>query len=252
MKLAGKTALVTGGGTGIGQDAALAFAKAGAKVAVTGRRPEPLEETAALIRADGGTVITCPGDITVRSDLESIYEKLDSEWGQLDILLNNAGSAMFKPFMQTTMDDFDYIYRIDLRSVFETTQVMVPLLNKNSGSSIINISSILGVMGNRDAAAYCAMKGGVVNLTRALAHALGPDIRVNCICPSHIVTPMMQEEMDRLEEKGKMHKLTGMFPMQRVGYPDDMTGAIMFFASDDSKWITGDILMVDGGLSCYV
>lgn len=252
MKLAGKTALVTGGGTGIGQDAALAFAKAGAKVAVTGRRPGPLEETAALVRADGGTVITCPGDITVRSDLESIYQRLDSEWGRLDILLNNAGSAMFKPFMQTTMDDFDYIYRIDLRSVFETTQVMVPLLNKNSGSSVINISSILGVMGNRDATAYCAMKAGVVNLTRALAHALGPDIRVNCICPSHIVTPMMQDEMDRLEEKGKMHKLTGMFPMQRVGYPDDMTGAIMFFASDDSKWITGDILMIDGGLSCYV
>lgn len=252
MKLAGKTALVTGGGTGIGRDAALAFAREGAKVAVTGRRPEPLEETVTLIKAGGGTAMACPGDVTVRTDLESLYDRLNSEWGRLDILLNNAGSAMFKPFMQTTMEDFDYIFRIDLRSVFEMTQVMAPLMKKNNSGSIINISSILGVLGNKDATAYCAMKGGVVNLTRALAHALGPDIRVNCICPSHIVTPMMQEEMDRLEKKGKMHKLTGIFPMQRVGYPDDMTGAIMFFASDDSKWLTGDILMVDGGLSCYV
>jgi 3-oxoacyl-[acyl-carrier protein] reductase len=252
MRLTGKTALVTGGGTGIGRDAAIAFAREGAKVAVMGRRPEPLEETVAIIKAEAGTAIACPGDVTLRADLDTLCRKLDNEWGRLDILLNNAGSAMFKPFMQTSMEDFDYIFRIDLRSVFEMTQVMAPLMKKNNGGSIINISSILGVLGNKDATAYCAMKGGVVNLTRALAHALGPEIRVNCICPSHIITPMMQDEMDRLEKKGKMHKLTGMFPMQRVGYPDDMNGAIMFFASDDSKWLTGDILMVDGGLSCYV
>ncbi len=252
MRLTGKTAMVTGGGTGIGRGAAIALAREGAKVAVMGRRPDPLEETVEIIKLNGGTAIACPGDVTSRDDLGRSYTMIQNEWGRLDILVNNAGAAIFKPFMETTMEEFDHIFRVDLRSVFETTQVMVPLMIANDGGSIVNISSILGVLGSKDSTAYCAMKGGVVNLTRALAHALGPDIRVNCICPSHVVTPMMQEEMDRVERKGKMKKLTSMFPLKRIGYPDDMEGAILFFASDESKWLTGDILMVDGGLSCYI
>jgi len=252
MKLTGKTALITGGGTGIGRGAALALAREGAKVAVMGRRPDPLEETVELIKLNGGAAIACPGDVTIRADLERTCALLENEWGRLDVLINNAGAVIFKPFLETTMKEFDHVFRVDLRSVFETTQLVVPLMMKNGGGSIVNISSILGVLGSKDATAYCAMKGGVVNLTRALAHALGPAIRVNCLCPSHILTPMMQDEIDRIEQKGKMKKLTSMFPMQRIGYPDDMEGAILFFASDDSKWLTGDILMVDGGLSCYV
>ncbi len=96
------------------------------------------------------------------------------------------------------------------------------------------------------------MKGGVVQLSRAMAAELGPEIRVNCICPSHIVTPMMQGEIDRLEASGKIDKLNRIFPMKRVGYPDDMNGIIVFFASNESSWLTGNIFMVDGGLSCYV
>lgn len=252
MKLKGKAALVTGGGTGIGRGAALALAKEGARVAVMGRRPSPLEETVEEIKLLGGTALACPGDVTLRSDIEKARILISNEWERLDILVNNAGSAMFKPFLQTTMEEFDEIYRIDLRSVFEVSQVMVPLMLENGGGSIINIASILGVMGSKTATAYCAMKGGVVNLTRALAHSLGPAIRVHCLCPSHIMTPMMQEEMDHLEETGKMNKLTRMFPMQRVGYPEDMTGSIVFLASDDSAWMTGNVIMVDGGLSCYV
>jgi len=252
MKLQGKVALVTGGGTGIGQGAALAMAGAGAKIAVMGRRVDLLEQTVEEIKQKGGLAMACPGDVTVREHIEMTRSRVEKEWGRLDILVNNAGSAMFKPFPHTTMEDFDRIYNIDLRSVFEVTQVMAPLMMDNGGGSIVNISSILGVRGNKDATAYCAMKGGVVNLTRALAHALGPDIRVNCLCPSHIVTPMMQDEMDYLEKNDKMHKLTGLFPMKRVGYPEDMNGAVLFFAGEDSRWLTGNILMVDGGLSCYV
>lgn len=252
MKLDGKVALITGGGTGIGRAAAVALATEGARVIVMGRRPDPLEETVEEVKINGGAAIACPGDVTERTDLEKTRVLISNEWGRLDILVNNAGSAMFKPFARTTMDDFDYIYRIDLRSVFETTQVMQPLIMENGGGSIINISSILGVRGNADATAYCAMKGGVVNLTRALAHALGPAIRVNCLCPSHIATPMMQDQLDRLEKGGKMNKLNRLFPMKRVADPEDITGSILFFAGDDSKWMTGNIVMVDGGLSCYV
>ncbi|MDD2620882.1 MAG: SDR family oxidoreductase, partial [Syntrophomonadaceae bacterium] len=203
MKLKDKVALVTGGGTGIGQEAALALAAQGAKVMVLGRRHEPLKETVGKIKKAGGEALACSTDVTQKAQIEKAAEMLKEHWGGLDILVNNAGSALFKPFMETTLEEFDQIYRIDLRSVFAVSQIMVPLLKLGEGGSIINIASILGVLGNANASAYCAMKGGVVNLTRAMAAGLGPEIRVNCLCPSHIVTPMMQEELDRLAAAGK-------------------------------------------------
>lgn len=252
MKLEGKVAIVTGGGTGIGKGGAIALAAEGARVIVAGRRLEPLEETVAEIKAQGGTALACSTDVTNRAEIEKMRDLAKNEWGRLDILVNNAGSAMYKPFLDITMEDLDYTYRIDLRSVFEVTQVMVPLMLEGGGGNIINVSSILGTLGSKGQSAYCAMKAGVVNLTRALAHELGPEIRVNCLCPSHIITPMMQGQIDYLTAAGKMDKLNRLFPMKRVGYPEDMNGAIVFFASDDAKWLTGNIFMVDGGLSCYV
>ncbi len=251
MRLENKVAIVTGGGTGIGKQAAIDMAAEGAKVLVMGRRAEPLEETVAEIKKAGGKAIAFSGDVTKTEDVEKARELVKEEWGRLDILVNNAGSGMRKPFLETTLEEFDYIYQIDLRSVFLVTQVMLPLMQESGNGSIINISSILGVLGSKNSSAYCAMKGGVVQLTRALAAELGPIIRVNCLCPSHIVTPMMQWEIDRLEAAGKMDKLNKLFPMKRVGYPDDMSGSIIFFAADESKWLTGNIFMIDGGLSCY-
>ncbi len=252
MKLTDKVAIITGGGTGIGQGAAIALAAKGAKVVVAGRRPEPLRETVKIIEDAGGMALACPTDVTQTDQIEKLAQLVKEKWGRLDILINNAGSALNKPFMQTSLDEFDELYRIDLRSVFAVSQIMVPLLKEDGGGSIINIASILGLLGSKGSAAYCAMKGGVVNLTRAMAAELGPDIRVNCLCPSHIITPMMQPQMDHLEATGKMDKLNRLFPMKRVGYPDDMNGSILFFASDHSKWLTGNIFMIDGGLSCYV
>lgn len=251
MRLENKVAIVTGGGTGIGKQAAIDMAAEGAKVLVMGRRVEPLEETVAEIKKAGGQALAFSGDVTKTEEVERARDLVKEEWGRLDILVNNAGSGMRKPFLETTLEEFDYIYQIDLRSVFLVTQVMLPLMQESGNGSIINISSILGVLGSKNSSAYCAMKGGVVQLTRALAAELGPVIRVNCLCPSHIVTPMMQWEIDRLEAAGKMDKLNRLFPMKRVGYPDDMSGSIIFFASDESKWLTGNIFMIDGGLSCY-
>lgn len=252
MRLSGKVALVTGGGTGIGQGAAIALAAEGAKVMVLGRRPDPLNETVAIIEEAGGEALACPTDVTNVDQIQQAVELLKKRWGRADILVNNAGSAMRKPFMKTTLEDLDELYQVDLRSVFAMSQALVPLLKEDGGGSIINISSILGVLGSANSTAYCAMKGGVVQLSRAMAAELGPEIRVNCICPSHIITPMMQGEVDRLEAAGKMDRLNRLFPMKRVGYPDDMNGSIVFFASDDSAWLTGNVFMVDGGLSCYV
>lgn len=251
MRLKDKVAIVTGGGTGIGKQAAIDMAKEGAKVLVMGRRLQPLEETVAEIKAANGIALAFSGDVTKTEDIEKARDLVKNEWGRLDILINNAGSGLRKPFLETTIEEFDYLYQIDLRSVFVVTQIMVPLMLESGGGSIINISSILGVLGSKDSSAYCAMKGGVVQLTRALAAELGPEIRVNCLCPSHIITPMLAPMIDHLEATGKMGKLNKLFPMKRVGYPEDMSGSIIFFASDDSKWLTGNIFMIDGGLSCY-
>jgi 3-oxoacyl-[acyl-carrier protein] reductase len=251
MKLSGRVALVTGGGSGIGRGAAISLAAEGAAVIVMGRRIEPLEETVKLIASNGGEALALAGDVTRTEEIVKVYNTIKERWGHLDILVNNAGSGMRKPFLEVSMEEFDQIYRIDLRSVFEVTKVMVPLMQSGSGS-IINIASILGVLGSPNSSVYCAMKGGVVQLTRALAAELGPAIRVNCLCPSHIVTPMMEPALKQAEAKGKMDKLNSLFPMKRVGYPEDMNGSIVFFASDDSGWLTGNIFMVDGGLSCYV
>ena len=185
-------------------------------------------------------------------DIERLKDFVQENYGRLDILVNNAGSSLFKSFLDTSVEDLDRIYQVDLRSVYLVSQYMVPLMRENGGGSIINISSILGVLGGKKVSAYCAMKGGVVMLTKALAAELGPEIRVNCLCPSHIVTDMMQLEMERLEKSGKMDLLTRRFPMKRVAYPEDMKGVMLFFASEDSAWLTGNIFMVDGGLSCYI
>lgn len=252
MKLEGKVAIITGGGTGIGRAAAIALAAEGARVAVMGRRPEPLNETIDIIKEQGGEGLAIPSDVTIMADIEKARDLLRGSYGRLDVLINNAGSALFKSFRQTTLEDFDRIYQVDLRSVFAVSQIMLPLMLESGGGSIINISSILGVLGGKNSSAYCAMKGGVVQLTRAMAAELGPEIRVNCLCPSHIITPMMEDELSRIESKGKMDKLTKMFPMKRLAYPEDMNGSILFYASDDSKWLTGNILMIDGGLSCYI
>ncbi len=252
MKLEGKVALITGGGTGIGKAAAQIIAAEGGVSIVAGRRIAPLEETAADITSAGGKAMACPADVTSIEDIAKLGNIIKEKYGRIDILINNAGSAMFKSFIDTTVEDLDRLYQVDLRSVFLVSQQMVPLMKESGGGSIINVSSILGVLGGKKVSAYCAMKGGVVQLTRALAAELGPDIRVNCLCPSHIITDMMEEEMQRIEAAGKLEQLNKLFPMKRVGYPQDIKGIILFFSSEDSAWLTGNIFMVDGGLSCYV
>ena len=150
MKLEGKVAMITGGGTGIGKAAALSLASEGARVLINGRRLQPLEETVAEIEAAGGIALAFPGDVTKTEDLISMRDEIKAKWGRLDILINNAGSGMRKPFLQTTLEEFDYMYQIDLRSVFNVTQVMLPLMQESGGGSIINIASILGVLGSKD------------------------------------------------------------------------------------------------------
>ncbi|MGE5418249.1 MAG: SDR family NAD(P)-dependent oxidoreductase [Acidobacteriota bacterium] len=253
MKLKEKVAVITGGGTGIGRDAAMALAREGAKIIVSGRRLEPLEETVQLIKSEGGEAAAVSADVTNWDSISALQEATKKLYGNVDILVNNAGSALYKPFLDITLEEFDYVMNIDLRSVFAVTKAFVPMMIENGGGSVINISSILGVFGGMNQSAYCAAKGGVNNMTRALAAELGPmQIRVNCICPSHIETPMMAPMLDHLKEKGKMEKLEKVFPLRRIGFPADTSGAVLFYAGPDSSWVTGTIMVLDGGMSCFV
>jgi NAD(P)-dependent dehydrogenase (short-subunit alcohol dehydrogenase family) len=174
MKLEGKVALITGGGTGIGKAAAQMVAEEGGISIVAGRRIGPLEETVAEITQAGGKAAACPADVSKVEDIERLKDFVQENYGRLDILVNNAGSSLFKSFLDTSVEDLDRIYQVDLRSVYLVSQYMVPLMRENGGGSIINISSILGVLGGKKVSAYCAMKGGVVMLTKALAAELGP------------------------------------------------------------------------------
>lgn len=252
MRLKDRVAIITGGGTGIGKDAAITMAKEGARIIVTGRRPEPLAETVQLIKSAGGEALAVPGDVTSLEDIQGLKNTVMERWGRVDILVNNAGTAHSKPFLEISMEEFDHILQVDLRSVFAMCQAFVPVMQQQGGGSIVNISSILGVFGGLRMSAYCAAKGGVNNLTRALAAELGPSVRVNAICPSHIDTAMMAGIFEYWKSTNKWDKLLKVFPLKRVGIPEDVSSAILFFASDDSSWITGQILVLDGGMSCYV
>ena len=252
MKLSGKVAMVTGGGTGIGKGAAIALAAEGAKVVVLGRRLEPLQETVNEIVEAGGEGLAISTDITKIDQIKGALQKVTETWGRLDILVNNAGAGLRKSFLEISLEELDNLYNVDLRGVFAVTQTMVPLLKEDGGGSIVNIASILGVTGSPNFTSYCAMKGGVVNLSRALAAELGPEIRVNCLCPAHIVTPLTQSKHDRWAATGKTDALIRRFPMKRIGSVEDMNGSVIFFASVDSRWITGQVVTIDGGLDCYI
>ena len=252
MKLKGKVAMVTGGGTGIGKSVAIALAVEGAKVVVLGRRLEPLQETVREIVEAGGEALAVSTDITKIDQINNALQQVKETWGRLDVLVNNAGAGLRKSFLEISLEELDTLYNVDLRGVFAVTQVMVPLLKEAGGGSIINIASILGVTGSPNFTSYCAMKGGVVNLSRALAAELGPEIRVNCLCPAHIVTPMTQSKHDRWVATGKADALIRRFPAKRIGSVEDMNGSVIFFASDDSLWITGQVVTIDGGLNCYI
>ncbi|MGE5398579.1 MAG: SDR family NAD(P)-dependent oxidoreductase [Chitinophagales bacterium] len=252
MKLADRVAVITGGGTGIGQDAALTLAREGARVVVSGRRIEPLQETVKLVEEIGGEALAVSCDVTVDSDIERLRDETMNKWGRVDILINNAGAAMMQKFNDTSLEDFDKVYRVDLRSVFAVSKAFVPIMQEQGKGVIVNVSSILGVFGGLRMSAYCAAKGGVNNLTRAMAAELGPAIRVNAVCPSHIETPMMSGSFEYLKSQNKWEKLLKVFPLKRVGYPVDTSNAILFLASDDSSWITGNIMVLDGGMSCFV
>ena len=248
-RLAGKVALISGGGTGIGLATAEEFSRQGALVVVAGRRLEPLHEAVESIRREGGTAEAATGDVGRAADAASLVTATISSFGRIDVLVNNAGQELVANTLDTTEEWWDRVMDTNLKSVYLVSREALPHMIEGGGGSIINVSSQLGFVGAKNFAAYTASKGAVVNLTRSMAldHA-ADNVRVNALCPGAVDTPLLRRQFeDREGPQGTLEDLAKLHPIGRLGRPSEIAHAAVFLASDESSFMTGASLVVDGG-----
>ncbi len=249
MRLAEKVALVTGGGTGMGSAIAKVFLKEGARVAITGRRKEPLEETLSALDPGSKKAIMIQGDVSQVKDASRMVEKTVATFGKLNILVNNAG-VVHKDggVVESQEEGWDVTMDINVKGIYLMSKFALPELLKAEGN-IINIASIFGVSGCPWSVAYGASKGAVVNLTRSMALDLASkNVRVNCICPGLIDTPMYQNVVKKFGGPKEVERIVlKNYTLPGVGNPEDIAYAALYLASDEARYVTGAILPVDGG-----
>ena len=250
MRLKDKVAIVTGAGTGLGRAIAIMFAREGAKVALNGRRKEPLEKVAAEIAQAGGTALACAGDVTKAADVKRMVEATVTAFGRLDILVNNAGGIPERgPVLGMSEEGFRKTLDVNLTSAFLCSKQALPELIKTRGN-IVNVASLAGLRGAPNNTAYGAAKGGMVILTKDMAVDYAPQgVRVNAVCPAYVETDLNRELLADMKKTGEYEALVKMHPLGRLGEPDDIAYAAVYLASDEAKWITGLPLSVDGGIA---
>lgn len=249
FSLAGKVAMVTGAASGIGRAIALRLAAAGARVALLDVDGERGEGVAAEIRSRGGEALFLRCDVTSDRDCRAAVSAVKDTFGRIDILCNNAGIIRRRSVVELEEAEWDLVLAVNLKSVYLLSRHVIPVMAAQGGGSIINTGSGWGLVGGPRAAAYCAAKGGVVNLTRAMAIDHGPQgIRVNCVCPGDTDTPLLREEARQLGvDEVRFLASAADRPLPRLGRPEDVADAVLYLASDMSSWVTGTILVVDGG-----
>ncbi len=249
LSLEGRVAMVTGAASGIGRAIALRLAEMGAKVAVLDKNAEGAAATVASIIQAAGMAETIGCDVTSREDCVRATEHTVQSLGRIDILCNNAGITIRKDAASLHEEEWDVVIAVTLKSVYLLSHEVLPHMIRQGGGVILNTGSGWSLKGGPKAAAYCAAKAGVLNLTRAMAIDHGKDnIRVNCICPGDVDTPMLAGECHQLNENPlQFMKEAANRPLGRVGTPDDVANAVLFLASDMAQWITGACLVVDGG-----
>ncbi|MBQ5759058.1 MAG: 3-oxoacyl-[Schwartzia sp.] len=245
MLLEGKTALVTGASRGIGRAVAVALASAGAKVAVNyAGNDAAAEETKAAIEAAGGTAILVKADIADSEAVEKMVADTVAAFGQIDILVNNAGITRDGLLMRMKNEDFDAVINTNLKGVYYTTKAVTKLMMKKRYGRIINMASVVGLTGNAGQANYSAAKAGVIGFSKTVAKELASrGITCNMVAPGLIATDMTKD----LPEKAKEAMMTSI-PLGRAGQPEDVAQAVLFLASDNASYITGQVINVDGGM----
>lgn len=249
MRLQNKTSLITGGTSGIGKATAILFAQEGARVAITGRDQARGQAVVDEIQQLGGAAIFIPADVRLPADCERAVQETLRAFERLDILFNNAGVYFPGTVLDCSPEEWDVTIDTSLKGTYLMSRASLPSMLAQKSGSIINNSSGWGLVGGDKAAAYCAAKGGIVLLTKAMAidHS-GDGIRINCVCPGDTDTPMLPQEA-QLRNMAWSDYLAGASnrPMRRIGTPEEVAKAVLFFASDDASFITGAILAVDGG-----
>jgi NAD(P)-dependent dehydrogenase (short-subunit alcohol dehydrogenase family) len=253
MRFDGKVAIITGGTSGIGLATAELLAREGARVVLMARNPIRGEEAVKQITSAGGLAIFVQGDAGVAADCLRCVAVTVEDHGRLDILFNNAGIIhVNRNLVETSEEEWDATLNSNLKSIFLMSKYAIPHMAKRGGA-IINNASIFGLVGGSGVAAYCAAKGGVINLTRAMAidHA-AQKIRVNCVCPGSVATPLLENEMNDLGGvETQLPKFASRHPLNRIATPEEIASAVAYLASDEASFITGAALPVDGGRAAW-
>jgi NAD(P)-dependent dehydrogenase (short-subunit alcohol dehydrogenase family) len=240
MRLQGKVAVVTGGGSGIGAATCVRMAREGATVAVLDRNAGAIESVAAGLQSCAIAV-----DVSNEDSVRAAFDRIAAGFGRIDVLVNNAGIAIRSPVDEATDHDWTNVMDVNVRGAFLCSRYSIPLMPP--GASIIHMSSVTGITGVRNRAAYSAAKGALIALTRNMAvDYASRRIRVNCICPGFVRTPLTAA---LTEDKIRCERLTALHPLGRLGEPDDIAAGVVFLVSDEAAWITGHALVIDGGFS---
>ena len=245
VDLSGQNAIVTGASQGLGRHIAIALAASGAKVACVARNAEKLAETLEMIKAAGGDGEVMAGDVSQSVGVEEIVEKVASQWGSLDIVVNNAGITRDTLMPIMSDEQWDDVIMTNLRGTFLFTRAASIRMMKQRSGRIINISSVSGIKGNAGQTNYSASKAGVIGMTRSLARELGKrKVTVNAIAPGFIESEMTGKLGDTILKEVKKQ-----IPANRIGHPDDVSACVLFLASAAASYVTGQVLTVDGGMT---
>ncbi len=243
-KLDGKNAIVTGSARGIGKAIAMKLAQEGANVVIVDVNLDAAQETAKEIGGLGRKSFALKVDVTQYAEVETMINKTRDDWGSVDILVNNAGITKDGLIMRMTPEDFDLVININLKGVFNGIKAAFPVMMRQKSGKIVNIASIIGLIGNAGQANYAASKGGVIALTKTAAKELASrGVTVNAVAPGYIQTPMT----DKLPEDVKKAMLE-LIPLKRMGQPEDVAKVALFLSSSDSDYVTGQVVTVDGGM----
>jgi len=252
-RLYGKVAIVTGSSRGIGEAIALRFAEEGATVVIADINENLSSQVVNKIKNNGSDSIFIHTDVSKEEDVKNVVASAIDKFGSLDILVNNAGVAVSVPIEDCTLKDYDYVHNVDLRGLWMLCREVVSTMKEQKSGKIINIASTSGAIAPfPNQTIYCAAKGGVIQLTKSLAVEIAKyNVNVNCIAPSFVETPIYEEINWSLKDPVNLEKLAVLSPMNRIGTCEEIAGAAFFLASDDSSFVTGHTIFVDGGLMAW-